>query len=50
MKLKKKDQSVNTLILLISGGGGTKFPWEEIQSQSVGQRLKERPSIDCPTW
>jgi hypothetical protein len=29
---------------------GTKYPWEEVQRQSVEQRLKERPSRDCPTW
>jgi hypothetical protein len=41
MKLKKKeDQRVDTLILL---EGGTKYPWEEIQRQSVKQRLKEGP-------
>jgi hypothetical protein len=25
--------------------GGTKYPWEEIQRQSVEQRLKERKAI-----
>jgi hypothetical protein len=30
--------------------GETEYPWEEIQRQSVEQRLKERPSRDCPTW
>jgi hypothetical protein len=30
--------------------GGTKYPWEEIQRQSLEQRLKEKPSSDCPTW
>jgi hypothetical protein len=29
---------------------GTKYPWEEIQRQSVEQRLKERPFRDFPTW
>ena len=39
MKLKKKeDQTVDTSVLLRSG---TKYPWEEIQRQSVKQRLKE---------
>jgi hypothetical protein len=39
MKLKKKeDQSVDTLILLRKGA---KYPWEELQRQSVEQRLKE---------
>jgi hypothetical protein len=48
MKLKKKeDQSMDTLVLLRRG---TKYPWEKIQRQSVEQRLKERPSRDCPTW
>jgi hypothetical protein len=28
--------------------GGTKYPLEELQRQSV-ERLKERPSRDCPT-
>jgi hypothetical protein len=28
--------------------GGSKYPWEEIQRQSVEQRLKERPSRDSP--
>jgi hypothetical protein len=30
--------------------GGTKYSQEEIWIQSVEQRLKERPSRDCPTW
>jgi hypothetical protein len=30
--------------------GETKYPWEEIQGQSMEQRLKERLSRDCPTW
>jgi hypothetical protein len=39
MKLKKKeDQSVDNLVLLIEGG--TKYPWEELQRQSVKQKLK----------
>ena len=29
---------------------GTKYPWKEIQRQSVEQRLNERPSRDCHTW
>ena len=44
MKLKKKEVWVFQSFL----EGGTKYPWEEIQS--VEQRLKERPSRDCPTW
>ena len=27
---------------------GTKYPWEELQRQSVEQRLKEGPSRDSP--
>jgi hypothetical protein len=39
MKLKKKeDQSVDTLILLRRGN---KTPMEELQRQSMEQRLKE---------
>jgi hypothetical protein len=30
--------------------GITKYSLEEIQRQSVEQRLKERPSKDYPTW
>jgi hypothetical protein len=29
---------------------GRQSPREQIQRQSVEQRLKERPSRDCPTW
>ena len=29
---------------------GTKYPQVEIQRQNVEQRLKGRPSRDCPTW
>jgi hypothetical protein len=44
MKLKKKeDQSIDIWSFL---EGGTKYPLEEIQRQSVEQRLKERPSRD----
>jgi hypothetical protein len=47
MKLKKKEvQSVDAPVLL---RGRTKYSWEEIWRQSVEQRLKERPSRDCPT-
>jgi hypothetical protein len=36
MKLKKKeDQNVDTL------KGGIKYPWKELQRQSLKQRLKE---------
>jgi hypothetical protein len=48
MKLKKKeDQSVDASVLLRRG---TKYSRKEVQRQSVEQRLKERPSRDCPTW
>jgi hypothetical protein len=30
--------------------GRTKYPWEEIQRQSVEQRLWERPPRNCTTW
>jgi hypothetical protein len=47
MKLKKmKDQTVGASILLRRA----KYSQEQIQRQSVEQRLKERPSTDCPTW
>ena len=36
--------------ILQSLEGGTKYSREKIQSQSVEQRLKERPSRDCFTW
>jgi hypothetical protein len=44
---KKEDHSVDSSVLL---RGGTKYPLEEIQRQSLGQKLKEKPPIDCPTW
>jgi len=49
MKLsKKEDKSVVASILLRRGNnilmGGN------MEKKSVEQRLKERPSIDCPTW
>jgi hypothetical protein len=48
MKLQKKEvQSVNSSVLLRRGN---KYLKEQIQRQSVGQRLKERPTRDCPTW
>ena len=47
MKLKKKDsQSVDVSVLLRSE---PKYSREEIWRQSMEQRLKERPSRDCPT-
>jgi hypothetical protein len=30
--------------------GGTMYSREEIQKQSMEQRLKKKPSRDCPTW
>ena len=30
--------------------GGTKYPWKELQRQSLEQRLKERPFRACPNW
>jgi hypothetical protein len=30
--------------------GGTKYSQEEIQRQSMEQRLKERSFRDCSTW
>jgi hypothetical protein len=48
MKLKKKeDQTVDALVLLRRG---KIYSREKIRRQSVEQRLKERPSRDCPTW
>jgi hypothetical protein len=38
------------LMLLQSFLEGKKYSWEEIWRQRVDQRLKERPSRDCPTW
>jgi hypothetical protein len=48
MKLKKKeDQSVDTLFLLRMGN--KKFPWKELQRQSLELRWKDGLSRDCPT-
>jgi hypothetical protein len=47
MKLKKKeDQSVDTSLLLRMG---KKYPWRELQRQSLELRQKERPSRDSCT-
>ena len=46
-KLKKKDQSGGALVFLRKG---TKYSQKQLWRQSVGHRLKERPSRDCPTW
>jgi deferrochelatase/peroxidase EfeB len=43
---KKKDQNVDASVLLRRV---TNYSQEEIWRQSVEQRLKERPSRDCPT-
>jgi hypothetical protein len=42
MKLKKEDQTVDTLFLL------RMYPWKELQRQSSGLRQKEGPSKDFP--
>jgi hypothetical protein len=48
MKLKnKEEQSVGASVLLRRGN---KYSWEQIWRQRVEQRLKERPSRDCPIW
>jgi hypothetical protein len=56
MKLKKEDQSVDTSILLrrrnkipMEGVTETKCATAETEGKTI-QRLKERPSRDCPTW
>ena len=43
---KKKDQNVDASVLLRRV---TNYSQEEIWRQSVEQRLKERPSRNCPT-
>jgi hypothetical protein len=48
MKLKKRETTVWILQCFLEGG--SKYPWEEIQRQSLEQKLKKRSSIDCPTW
>ena len=47
VNLKKKTK---VWILWSSLERGTQYPWEELQRQIVKQRLKEKPSRDCPTW
>jgi hypothetical protein len=48
MQLKKKEeQSVDSLVLLRRG---KKYSQEEIWRRSVEQRLKKRPSTECPIW
>jgi hypothetical protein len=47
MKLKKKkDQSVDTLLLLRTEN---KIPLEGVTETKFGAKMKERPSRDCPT-
>jgi hypothetical protein len=47
MKLKKKeDQSVDTSFFL---EWGTKYPWKELQRQSLELRRKDGVSRDYPT-
>jgi hypothetical protein len=47
MKLKKKeDESLDVSFL----EGESKYPLEEVQRQSVQQKLKERPPRNCPNW
>jgi len=48
MKLKKDDQNVDASVLLRRWNKNINR--EEIPRQSLEQRLKERPSGDCPTW
>jgi hypothetical protein len=48
MKPKKEDQNVDASGLLRKVN--KILSQEEIQRESVEQRLKERPSRDCPTW
>jgi hypothetical protein len=47
-KVKKKENKVWILWSFLEVG--TKYSWEEIQRQSLEQKLKERPSRDCPIW
>jgi hypothetical protein len=46
MKLKKTKVRILRSFL----EGGIKYPWKELQRQSMEQRLKESPFRDCPTW
>jgi hypothetical protein len=48
MKFKKKeDQSMDTSVLLRRGN---KIPMGGDTETKLEQRLKKKPSIDCPTW
>jgi hypothetical protein len=48
MKLKKKEDQVWILQFFLEGR--TKYSRQEIWRERVEQRVKERPSRDCPTW
>jgi hypothetical protein len=48
MERETKDNRVWILWSFLEGG--SKYPCEEIQRQSLEQKLKERPSSYCPTW
>jgi hypothetical protein len=48
MKLKIRKTKVWMLQFFLEGR--TEYSMEEIWRQSVEQRRKERPSIDCLTW
>jgi hypothetical protein len=50
MKKKKKKRKTKVWILQSVFEGGPKYPWKELQRQTVGQKMKKRPSRDCPTW
>jgi hypothetical protein len=59
-EVTQSQKNTHDMHLLISGyyprssksflEGGTKYPWKELQRKSSEQRLKERPSRDCPAW
>jgi hypothetical protein len=46
--LKKKEDHVWMPQSFLEGE--TKYSGQKIWRQSMEQRLKERPSRDCPTW
>ena len=50
METKNKQTKDQSVILEPFIELGTKYPRKELQRQSSEQRLKERPSRDCPTW
>jgi hypothetical protein len=47
MKLKQKEDQVWILRSFLECG--TKYPWKELQRQSLELRLEEGPFRDCPT-